>query len=218
MRGRSWSAALWVCALGFAPLLAAQPAPAQGGEAKSAAEAPRLMLEVDTPEPGAVIGDPGGQAFLAGRAIALFGEFQAFDIMFVIDTSDSTSGPSGADVDGDGKVGTSRGGKWLSALGRALPLGNTDHGDSILAAEVAAVDTMLNQLDPRTTRVGVVTFSGDLDPGYPDAFTRVPLTGDFVKVRRGLREVLDDGPHGGRAKAAKVDKHCLLYTSPSPRD
>jgi len=189
MRARHWSGALFAAVL---ILCSASPQAQEPAGGKPA----RLLLEIDTPEPGAVVGDPGGNAFVAGRALALFGEFQTFDIMFVIDTSDSTAAPSGADVDGDGKVGSRRGGEWFSIFGRTLALGNTDRGDSILAAEVAAVETMVNQLDPRTTRVGVVTFSGDFDPGYPDAFTRVPLTSDFDKVGRGLQEVLDDGPNG----------------------
>ena len=189
MRARHWSGALFAAVL---ILCSASPQAQEPAGGKPA----RLLLEIDTPEPGAVVGDPGGNAFIAGRALALFGKLQTFDIMFVIDTSDSTAAPSGADVDGDGRLGSRRGGQWLSIFGKTLPLGNTDRGDSILAAEISAVETLLDQLDPRTTRVGVVTFSGDFDPGYPDAFTRVPLTSDFTKVRRGLREVLDDGPNG----------------------
>ena len=35
-------------------------------------------------------------AFVAGRALALLGEFRRFDVMLVIDTSDSTRAASGA--------------------------------------------------------------------------------------------------------------------------
>ncbi len=156
----------------------------------------RLYVEIDSPEDGAVVGDPGGMAFVAGRAIAHYGEFQPFDIVFVIDVSESTSAPSGADIDGDGKVGVRRGGKIFGIFGQILQLASTDRGDNILAAEIAAVDTLLDQLDPRTTRVGVVTFGGDPDPFTPDAETWVPLTTDFAKVRRGLDEIQDTGPYG----------------------
>ena len=130
----------------------------------------QLDLSIDSPEPGAVVGDPGGMAFLAGRALAHYGEFQTFDIMFVIDVSDSTSAPSGADIDGDGVVGKRRGDgiPVFGLLGRMLALASSDRGDNILAAEIAAVETMLMQLDPRTTRVGIITFSGDTDPFTPD--------------------------------------------------
>ncbi len=157
---------------------------------------PRLDLEIAAPAEGAVIGDPGGMAFVSGRALALYGEYQAFDIVFVIDTSDSTSAPSGADVDGDGNLGHRKGEDFLSIFGKILPLPNSDRGDSVLAAEIAAVETLLDQLDPRTTRVGIVYFSGDLDPITPDAATQVPLTTDYHQVRRGLYEILRYGPHG----------------------
>jgi hypothetical protein len=156
----------------------------------------RLELSIETPEPGAVVGDPGGLAFLSGRALAHFGEYETFDIVFVIDISESTSAPSGADIDGDGTVGQTRGGRWLSALGKMLPLPITDRDDSVLSAEIAAAEALLGQLDPRTTRVGLVAFGGDNDPMTPDAYADVPLTTNYQKVRRGLKRLLDEGPQG----------------------
>jgi hypothetical protein len=154
------------------------------------------MLEIDAPTSGAVIGDPMGAAFVSGRALALFGEYQTFDLVFVIDTSDSTSAPSGADVDGDGIVGERRGAKFLSILARVLPLPNSDKGDSILAAEVAGVRVLLEQLDPRTTRVGLLAFAGDSDALTPDAYTEVPLTTDYGKLEHGLDAIFRRGPKG----------------------
>ena len=170
-----------------------------------AAEPSRLMLTIDSPEADAVMGDPGGMAFLSGKAMALFGDFQPFDIMFVIDASESTDAPSGADIDGDGEIGHRRGEGFLGIFGRIPLLPNTDRGDSVLAAEVAAVRILLNQLDPRTTRVGVVVFSGDRDSLTPDAFTQVPLTTDHQKVHRGLDEILDIGPNGMTNMVSAVD-------------
>ena len=92
------------------------------------------------------------------------------------------SDPAGVEVNGNGVVGEHRFG----------PFGITDPGDSILAAEVAAVQTLLDQLDPRTTRVGVVTFGGDSSPFTADAETRVPLTTSYERVRRGLDEIIDE--------------------------
>jgi len=175
------------------------------GATGSAAEQTRLLLRIDSPQPDSVIGDPGGMAFLSGKALALFGEFQPFDIMFVIDASESTSAPSGADIDGDGEIGHRKGERFLSILGKILPLPNTDDADSVLAAEIAAVEILLDQLDPRTTRVGVVVFSGDRDSLTPDAYTQVPLTTDYKKVRRGLEEVLEMGPNGMTNMVSAVD-------------
>jgi hypothetical protein len=189
----------WACLVAL--LLVAGPAAADSPNEKG----PKLTLEVAAPEQNAVIGDPGGTAFVAGRALALYGEYQEFDIVFVIDTSDSTAAPSGADVDGDGLIGHRRGEDFLSIFGKILPLPNSDRGDSVLAAEVAAVETMLEQLDPRTTRVGVVYFSGDLDPLTPDATTMVPLTTDYDRVRKGLYGILKYGPHGRTNMLAGVN-------------
>jgi hypothetical protein len=167
---------------------------------------PRLILDIDSPAPNSVVGDPAGMAFISGKALALFGELQTFDIVFAIDTSESTSSPSGADVDGDGKIdGAGRPG-WLRAMGTMLPFPNSATGDSVMAAEIAAVQTMLDQLDPRSTRVGIVSFDGDHDPMTPDAYTVVPLTTKYNKVRRGLDELLDQGPRGMTNMVSGVDR------------
>jgi hypothetical protein len=179
----------------WAPCVAILLAAAPLG-ASEAADRARLQLEIETPEPGAVIGDPGALAFVAGKALALYGEHQTFDIVFAIDTSESTSASSGADIDGDGEVGKQRGGKWLSVLGSVFPVPLTDRDDSVLAAEVAAAFTLLRQLDPRATRVGVVAFSGDNDPMTPDAYTEVPLTTRYELVEKGLVALRERGPAG----------------------
>ena len=170
--------------------------PADTASKKTADKPPELRLTLDSPTNGSVIGDPTGMAFVAGQALALFGEYQTFDIIFVVDTSDSTAEPSGADIDGNGVIGEKRGAKYLGVLGRILPLPNNDSGDSVLAAEIAGCRVLLSQLDPRTTRVGVVAFAGDSDALTPDAYTEVPLTTDFAKVERGLDAIFRRGPAG----------------------
>jgi hypothetical protein len=176
------SRALLRAAVGLALGLAA---PAVADEDQS-----RLLLELEAPVHGAVIGDPQGQAFVSGKALALYGEYQTFDIMFVVDTSHSTADPAGSDIDGDGKVGQRRGWWLLRYFGRLLPLPSNDRGDSVLAAEVQAVRTLLSQLDPRTTRVGLVTFAGDSDPMTLDAYTEVPLTVEYEKIDDALGDIL----------------------------
>ena len=136
-------------------------------------------------------------AFIGGKALALYGEYQTFDIMFVIDTSDSTAEPSGADIDGNGVVGEKRlrevpRGSWAASC--RCP--NSDKADSVLAAEIEGCRVLLKQLDPRTTRVGIVSFNGDADAMTPDAITEVPLTSDFTKVERGARHDLPQRPQG----------------------
>ena len=56
-----------------------------------------LQLEIELPPADAVVGDAAG-VFVAGRAQALRGETHRFDIIIVIDTSLSTSQPTGVDM------------------------------------------------------------------------------------------------------------------------
>lgn len=154
------------------------------------ADAGQLTLRIDAPAPGRVSVDRAGMVFVSGIAFAHSGELPKVDVVFVLDVSGSTADASGADVNGDGKV--TRGGR-----GGFLGLGRSQNPDSILAAEVAAVRTLLDQLDARTTRVGVVIFSGDENPRSPDAFVEVELTRDYRQVNEALDGLLLDGPNGG---------------------
>ena len=126
---------------------------------------------------------------MSGRALAHPGERLALDIVFAIDASASTSVASGADVDGDGSVG-----RHVNLL---LVGVNTDGEDSVLAAEVAAVNTLLGQLDPEITRVGVLAFA-------EGAEVEVALTDDYAEVRRALAEILDGGSVGGTDLRAAI--------------
>ncbi len=154
-----------------------------------------LQVLLAAPLPGATFGGEDGRAFVSGRVLSRSGRPETFDVAIVIDTSYSTSAPSGADVDGDGRTGK-RLIEQALPLGWVLPFGNTDAGDSILAAEIEAAQTLLDQLDPRTTRVGVIAFSGDAREKTADARTVVPLTPRYRAVRNGLRMLLEEGPHG----------------------
>lgn len=171
----------------------------------------RIQLEIEHPVEGAVLGDPTG-GFLAGRALALFGDLELFDVILVLDTSGSTNLPSGADINGNGIVGEAP----MGAVGGLFGLGSSDAGDSILAAEVAAAQRLLDSLDPRTTRVGLVTFAGEPIESargglYPQrvrnaALTETPLTSDYDRVRESLGRILDRGADGMTHMAAGVDQ------------
>jgi hypothetical protein len=168
-----------------------------------------LWLQIDHPGDGAVFGDRQG-AFVAGRALAPLGEYRRLDVVLVLDVSDSTREPSGADVNGNGVVGAHRGG----GVGAFLGLGSSDPGDSILAAEVAAARRLIERLDPRSTRIALVTFSGEPPPEgivlgrgpMPPAVTEVPLTSEYRDVQRGLDRILERGPYGMTHMAAGVDQ------------
>jgi hypothetical protein len=169
---------------------------------------PQLYLSIEEPAEGATIGDAVG-AFVAGRALLLRDDARRLDIVVVIDTSDSTGAPTGLDVDGDGLVGQplrvdDEGG---------FEDGLTDEGDSILAAQVAAARRLIESLDLRTTRVGIVTFAGlprgpIFDGPVPvrrAAITRQPLTSDRRRLDRALDATFDAGSDGMTHIAAGAD-------------
>ncbi|MBW2315544.1 MAG: VWA domain-containing protein [Deltaproteobacteria bacterium] len=166
-----------------------------------------LRVTIEYPGPDAVVGNRGG-GFLAGHAMVDVGDVQRFDVVFVLDTSGSTVVPTGADINGNGVVGRAP----LGAVGRAFSLGSTDPGDSILSAEILAARHLLHGLDPRTTRVGVVSFAGvPPDEGFmrraPDAaVTEEPLTADYGRIEDALNRIFRRGPSGGTHMAAGVDR------------
>jgi Mg-chelatase subunit ChlD len=173
-----------------------------------------LWLEIETPEQGAVVGDPAGMAFIAGRALAHRGELQTFDIVFVVDQSRSTMAPSGGDVNADGEVGDWECGPLPGPLATVAAVAGVcgEPRDSVLAAELLAVRTLLQQLDPRTTRVGVVAFSGDHVPSTPDATLIAPLTAEYRRVERALDELRLQGPTGSTNMQAGVQVATLALT------
>jgi hypothetical protein len=180
--------------------------------AQAAGSAPVRIL-IDSPQPGEPVRNKVHQAPIRGTAIAEGDEPVAFDVMLVIDVSGSTGDPSGVDVDGDGEIGFN---PQLELVDPALyPPGthNTDPGDSVLAAEIAAADALVASLEEGgRIRVGIITFSGEMDPDtgkrkrydQQDAWLEVPLTQDFDAVRQRLPKILARGPFGGTNFAAGI--------------
>jgi hypothetical protein len=119
----------------------------------------------------------------------------------------------------------------VPVLGSVLGIGSTDPGDSVLAAEVAAARQFLARLDPRYTRVCLVSYAGrDLGTDMfeqidPDSvMTEVPLTNQYRDVERSLERVLQRGPSGATFMAGGVDQATaeLLalrgsFSSPDPK-
>jgi len=169
----------------------------------------QVHLDIDYPPQGAVVDRTACGVFAAGRAVALEGNLRHFEVAFVIDTSRSTIDPSGADINGNGTIGTAA----LGGLGSIFGSGSTDQGDSILAAEVAAARQLLRGLDPRSTRVALITFAGNPDsqggmfsgPNSP-AVTLQPLTSRYSEIERGLDGILAREPAGATHMAAGVDR------------
>jgi len=114
------------------------------------------------------------------------------DLVLVIDVSDSTTRPSGLDLDGDGPEGLTSPAR-LRALGtegagaRLLGkrLAEIDLEDSVLFAELLAADQLLARLRPHPVRVGIVTFSDR-------ARVRAPLGAPPSELARALEAVRRD--------------------------
>jgi hypothetical protein len=171
----------------------------------------RVHVDIEYPPDGAIVGDGACGSFVSGRAIALHGEMRRFDVMLVLDTSRSTIDPTGADINGNGIVGK----PYLGRIGSIFDVGSTDPGDSILAAEVAAARQLLRGFDPRSTRVGVVVFSGDPPDTQSGIFMRgqrapaitlEPLSDDYTSIARALDDILARDPQGSTHMAAGVDQ------------
>lgn len=172
---------------------------------QSSGDPTRVRIDIEYPPAGSVVGGSACGVFVAGQAQSSSGELRRFDVVMVLDTSRSTVDPTGTDINGNGVVGRMR----LGGLGTIFGGGSTDPGDSILAAEVAGAKRLLQGLDPRSTRVGVVAFAGDL-PGTgrrsKPAYTLVALTDEHERVVAALDEILAAEPEGNTHMAAGVDQ------------
>ena len=103
---------------------------------------------------------------MAGRALALLGEFVRFDVMFVLDTSDSTRAASGADINENGVVASVMGGYeghrgWINYLAVKPSEQRKGYGQAIMRA----VETLLRRkgcpkinLQVRTGNEAVIAF------------------------------------------------------------
>ncbi len=164
-----------------------------------------VRIEIESPGPGEIVRSRVDMAPLVGVAIAGSRPTE-FDLMVVIDVSGSTEYPSGLDIDDDGVLG-----RQQDPIVGAM-VKNSDPDDSILSAEVAGVLRMLEELDPERVRIGVVSFSGDVDPvsgrrlsvHQIDAQLEQALTGDYARVERALDVVRLRGPHGGTNMEAGI--------------
>jgi len=169
-----------------------------------ASEKSDLPLEIEFPADGLVVGPGSCGLFVAGRAGP-----PKLDVVIVIDTSTSTAEPSGVDVDGDGRLGQPERGPVGFIMHQER---SSDPGDSILSAELAGARRLAQSLDPRRTRLGLVSFSGGPadpetgEPVLPNAVTRVPLTDDPAHLEQGLEALRGAAPGGRTHMAAGIDR------------
>ncbi|MFP6661753.1 MAG: vWA domain-containing protein [Myxococcota bacterium] len=199
-RALAAAALLGALCVGSSPLAAAESSP----------EEPGVRVEITFPQPGEVVENEVDLAPVKGTARAGTPGIRYFDVMIALDVSHSTRYPSGIDVDEDGETGFNPRQELVVPGTYPEHLVNTDPDDQILSAEVLAAKLLVGELDPKYTRVGVIAFSGEVNPKtkrrasptQQDAQVVVPLTADFAAVKAGLDEILARGPNGATNFAA----------------
>jgi hypothetical protein len=190
--------------LALAPLAAPRAAPAD--------ERRGVDIVIESPAPGSPVREAVHQARISGSAMASGEGPSAYDVVLVIDVSFSTAAASGGDVDGDGVIGVNPRDELLPPGAFPPDVLSTDPDDTILHAEIVAARALLDGLDPRRVRVGVVTFSGEVDAttgrrkrvDQLDAWLEAPLSADYAQVQRALTGVLARGSHGATNYSAGV--------------
>ena len=186
--------------------------PAASAAPTASAATNPVRISIENPTRGEPVLNTVHQAPIRGSASAERDRSHGVDVLIVIDVSESTQEASGVDVNRNGHVGFDP--RQERVPPGTFPPGTvcTDRGDSILAAEIAAADALIQSLDPTTLRVGVLSFAGQVNPltfqqavyGQQDAWVEAPLTSDFQQVRRALQNILVRGPRGGTNFAAGV--------------
>ncbi len=146
----------------------------------------RFGVEIEAP--AAAESDVGFKLVeVSGHAGTLRG--RGIDLVIALDLSDSVLRDSGVDLDGDGPEGTTDPEllQWLERqpdlrVGTLRQLEKRDYDDTVLASELAAADALLERLDPRRFRVGLVTFSNR-------ATLVAPVGTPVQQLRESLREL-----------------------------
>lgn len=160
-------------------------------------------VQIQSPKDGSRIVQDQEQVLISGKVSTQGDRTPNVDIMFVLDVSGSTVNYAGVNL-GDSTLPSSSAPGWsrpqIGIFGGGFGIGGPaarDLRNSILAAEVAASRRLLAQLNPETTRVGLIAFS-------QDAKLLQPLTRDFDKVKQSLDELLVTGPSGGTHMASGI--------------
>ncbi len=192
--------------------LAGLAAMAISGSRMALAGADRVRILIDSPAPGVQVESQVHQARISGNAVAEGDEPLLYDVMLAIDVSASTRAASGVDVDGDGEVGANPLLELLPPTAYSADTLSSDPEDSVLHAEVAAARGLIERLDARRVRVGVISFAGEVDPmtgkrkhlDQQDAWVDAPLTADLEQIHRTLDAILARGARGATNFAAGV--------------
>jgi Mg-chelatase subunit ChlD len=172
-----------VVAMIAALAVSSAPAPTRGSSQQNRGSS-SPVVEILHPRNGAVIRQQQPRILLEGRVTPPASRATSLDVFFVIDVSGSTRKYAGLNF----LTGLSVAEQRSSFITNTSDYSETDN--SILGAAVGATRRLLTQLDPRTTRVGIITFDGT-------AKLIEPLTNHFGWLHLQLKEILRAGPHGG---------------------
>src|SRR5688500_6470361 len=145
-------------------------------------------------------------------------EILAADVVIAIDRSTSTREPTGLDLDGDGTVGAFRHSRY------------TDYDDSMLAAQLAAVDRLIEVARLGGMRFAIVSYSGRQDFPFEESVTQrvdrhdarleAELTADSAALDAAVARVARRGADGASsfAPAMRLALRSLdAVEAPAPR-
>jgi hypothetical protein len=172
--------------------------------APRAGSAAEPKVQILSPKDGSRINQDQNVILLTGKVASESARSDNIDIFLVLDVSGSTQNFAGINFTHHTELPDKyilgapvQSAPQISISGRGVAVGpprlepttiNLRH--SILAAEILASRRLLTQLNPKTTRVGVITFA-------KDARLVQKLTHNFDDVRRVLDQIYWAGPNGG---------------------
>ena len=159
--------------------------------------ASELKVEIRSPRDGLEIRNEQNYILIGGKVTTKLAAPAYVDIFLVLDVSGSTAHYAGVEFP------EVYGFPNLYYTFRSLPcIGPTTRRrynlrSSILAAEIIASRRLLSQLNPATTRVGLITFSEEI-------WLRQKLTRDFDEVRAALDVIYKQMPGRGTNMADAI--------------
>ena len=191
-------------------LLAGGAAGAIAGMARATDK--RVWLGIERPTEGKVRRGAVSLMQVSGWA----GSFEPgrLDIAIAIDVSHSTQNGSGVDVNGDGHAGDLGWRRRRSLWGfLTRPHISSDPEDSILHAELEAVQRLVDALDASRTRVGIVTF-------WEEAQVRSSIGNTRAEVDGALDFISGSEPQGRTNIAAAIETatEMLLHAKHAPKE
>jgi hypothetical protein len=153
-------------------------------------------------------------------------ELVGADVVLALDLSNTVLLAMGLDIDGDGKVGRDRRSRYLGAHDRPHRFWTTDPGDTIIRSEFLAAGALVDRLDERRARLGVLTYTGKprvrAEVGSPEQATasleRIKITVDWTgtDISRALKLARDLLMEAPRKRGPSRPKIVLLFSDGQP--